>query len=154
MRKLKEQTSLQTKVISNKFGEVSVDLDKTIHLPLGLLGMNSFKDFYLTPCPVEKFKQFLLLQSAQTDELVFMVLPVDLENQQLIQQADLDEAFKQIGILQEDASMVLIAATKEDEDGRKRITVNVRAPLFIDTEKKTAIQYVMQNNEYNVQQFL
>lgn len=154
MRKIKEQTSLETKVIKNKFGEIIVDLDKSIHFPLGILGMNAFKEFYLAPCPVQKFKQFLLMQSAQTDDLVFMVLPLDIDNQNYIKSQDLDEAFEQIGINKDNASIVLIAATKEDQDGVKRITVNVRAPVFIDSEKKSAIQYVLHNNEYDVQQFL
>ncbi len=154
MRKIKEQTSLETKVIKNKFGEIAVDLDKSIHFPLGILGMNAFKEFYLAPCPVKKFNKFLLMQSAQTDDLVFMVLPLDLESQKYIQTKDLDDAFEQVGMKKENSSIMLIAATKEDQDGTKRITVNTRAPVFVDTEKKTAIQYVLQNNEYDVQQFL
>jgi flagellar assembly factor FliW len=154
MRKVKQKPAMENRVINNKFGEVVVNSANSIHFPLGILGMSVYKEFHLIPCPVEKFSQFLLMQSAQTDELVFMVLPIDPENPKYIKDKDLDEAYAQVDIKKKNASIVLIASTKEDEEGRKRITVNSRAPVFIDVTKKTAIQYVLQNNEYDVQQIV
>ncbi len=152
MRKLKEK--IETRIIKNKFGKVEVNPEVVINFPLGILGMPKYKEFHLVQCPVQKFSQFLLLQSSEEDELVFMVLPIDPNNPKYIKSGDLDEAYSQVEIAKEDASVVLVAATKEDEEGRKRITVNTRAPIIIDSNKKTAIQYVLQNNEYEVQQLV
>jgi flagellar assembly factor FliW len=154
MRKLKQKPLVESRIINNKFGEVEVNSSNSIHFPLGILGMPVYKEFHLIPCPVAKFSQFLLMQSAQTDELVFMVLPIDPEHPQYIKSEDLDAAYPQIDMDKKDISIVLIASTKEDEEGKKRITVNTCAPVFIDVNKKTAIQYVLQNNEYSVQQFV
>lgn len=143
-----------TKVIINKFGKIVIDLNSEISFPLGLLGMEEYKRFAIAPCTIAKFSQFVLLQSLDADELVFLVLPIDLNSQKIYKAEDVKEALTQSNIKKQDCAMLLIAGTKVDEEGKKRITVNTRAPVVIDTNKKLARQYVLQNPDYEVQKVL
>ena len=140
------------KVIQNKFGEISVNLGNAIYCPYGLVGMPEQISFALANCPIEKFATFKLFQSLIDETLVFMVLPLDLENP-IIAKEDLLEAFEIAGVEEKDAGIVLIASTKELEEG-KVITVNARAPIIIDAKNKAAIQFVLPNTDYDVQHII
>lgn len=154
MRKLKETEQLESRIIESKFGPIEISAMNEVNFPLGILGMPGCKSFHLIQCPIEKFSQFLLLQSGDDDTLVFMVLPINPLQPKYFKEEDLEEAYNQTGVKKQDASIVLIASTKENEEGKKLITVNTRAPIIIDTQKREAKQYVLQNNEYEVRQYI
>jgi len=154
MRNIKDNIADNTQIISSKFGQISISNTNHVTFPLGILGMPKCINFHLVPCPIEKFSQFLLMQSGDDKELIFMVLPIDHTDPKYIESKDLDIAMKQVGIEKQNASVVLVSSTKELSNGQKVITVNTRAPIIIDHVKKTAIQYVLQNNDYEVQKIL
>jgi flagellar assembly factor FliW len=154
MRKTNLKTKYDSRIIESKFGPIKVSESSEVSFPIGILGMPKCKRFHIIPCHVEKFSQFLLMQSADDDNLIFMVLPVDLANPKYHQEEDIIEACNQVGVAKEEASFVLIASTKINEDGKKLITVNTRAPIVIDVKNRVGVQYVLQNNEYDVQRFL
>jgi flagellar assembly factor FliW len=154
MRKVKDTKTESSTSIESKFGQITIGEANHVNFPLGILGMPKCNNFHMVPCPIEKFSRFLLMQSGDDRDLVFMVLPIDPKSQQYIQEADLDSAFEQVDVPKNNASVVLVSSTKELSNGQKVITVNTRAPIIIDHVRKTAIQYVLQNNDYDVQKIL
>lgn len=140
--------------IQSKFGEITIDLTKQINFPQGILGFPDFKSYCVVPCPVAKFSNFVLLQSTSNDELVFMTLPLDQVSQRYIKAEDLQEGCKQANIDPANLLLLLVAGTKVLESGQKVITVNAKAPIFMDITAKIAMQVVFQSTEYDVQQVL
>lgn len=154
MHNLKSESSLKT--IQSKFGEITINLGNQINFPQGILGFPTHKNYCVVQCPVEKFKNFVLLQSTDENELLFMVYPLDLKTQTFIKEDDIEEGCTQANISNKSSLLVLlVAGTKLMEDtGQKVITVNTKAPIFMDVEAKTAAQVVFQNGNYDVQHIL
>ena len=149
---LKEQKESHILEIENKFGKVKVNLDKRISLPFGLLGIPDAKNYCLAEPEQEKFKIFKLLQSLDDKELVFLTFPLDIHNE-IIDTVDLEEATTFLGIPSNNLVVLLIASSRQ-VDGTKRITVNSRAPIFLDVNRKTGIQFVLPNSKYQTQHLL
>src|SRR5262245_19028456 len=77
--------------IQSRFGEITVDTNKTLMFPRGLLGMSDKLRFVLANFPSERMQQFTLLQSLDDKTLSFITLPVPLENP-IITRQDIHEA--------------------------------------------------------------
>lgn len=141
--------------IDSRFGKIRIDSEKAIYLPSGMLGMPDKTGFCLASFPDPKFSQFNILQSIDDPELAFIVLPLDdngsLPTFQFIEKKDLEAACHTLQIQREHLAILLITSIHRSLDAREvRISVNVRAPLLIDTQKATATQFVFQNNKYQV----
>ena len=150
INQLKIQPDENVRTVKSRFGEFIVKLDNALLFPYGMIGMPEHTSFVLLESPFEKFQDFKLLQSLISDELVFMVLPIAHENK-IIAQEDLDHAYKMIEIEKDNAVVLLIASTILNEEGKSVITVNARAPVFIDITQKAGMQFVLHNPEYEVQ---
>ncbi len=139
--------------VKSRYGEVSVNLDKAIFFPKGLLGLSQFKDFCITDLPSQNMAQFKLLQSLNDSQLSFVVLPITAENG-LIDKEDLEECCQVTEIARENLLMLLIITVQQVPGGKSRVTANVRAPIVIDVNDRLAIQYVFPNNKYEIQHVL
>lgn len=148
----KSATGSQLEKISSRFGEITVDASKAILFPVGLLGMPDKHHFVLTDFPNPKLKQFKLLQSLDDHELSFITLPVELENG-IIDRADIETACRDMEIAPGDMAMVLIVSVHRGMTS-VQLSVNARAPIFVDTERQAAAQYVFTSNKYKVQHFI
>lgn len=148
-RKMNE-TEIRT--ILNQFGSFQVNTDSAINFPQGLIGVTGTNNFCVLPCPHEKFKGFMLLQSLDS-ELCLMTLPMEASNSKFHSTSDLDDAREYLGIAKEDLAMLLVVSMK-DMDGAKKLVANTRAPIFIDTKHQLAAQFVLPNANYDMQQEL
>lgn len=149
------RANLQTvfpEVINSRFGEVSVDLSRCISFTRGLLGMPDKLNFIITGFSSKKMEQFKLLQSLDDANLSFITLPIDMNNN-FISAADIRGAADDLGIDYEDLGLLLIVSVHRSPDN-VRLSVNVRAPLFLDVKHKTGTQYVFRNDIYKVQHML
>lgn len=139
-------------MIRSRFGEIAVDMQNAIMFPRGLLGLPTRPRFVLADFPSGRMQQFKLLQSLDEPELSFITLPLEVENP-LIGHDDIVQACEQIGVPVADLALLLIVSVQRTP-GDIRITVNARAPLFIDAARKVGAQYVFQNDRYHVQHVL
>lgn len=135
--------------ITSRFGEVTVSLKNAIAFPHGLLGLPQFKNYCLTKMPNPKLGHFQLLQSLDDVELSFAVLPIEPENA-LIDAADIEECCKATCVERKNLGLILVVSVQRQLSGGNKITVNLRAPIVIDTERKAAMQYVFPNNKYQI----
>lgn len=151
MKNVKIKSEKTQRLIETKFGEILVDMSKATFFPYGLIGMPHFKNFILAECPSEKFKDFLILQSIDQDDLCFLVMPLNLKDLKFHTKHDINEAITAVGVEYTDAAALMIVSTKLSENGKRSLVVNTRAPIFIDTLNQTAMQYVLPNTDYSIQ---
>lgn len=138
--------------INTRFGKAVINRSQSISFPKGILGMPDKTSFCLTSFPLTKLPQFKLLQCSSDNDLAFAVLPVEVDNK-FIEKKDIENACKQLGMPIVDIGLLLIVSVHRKISG-VNLSVNARAPLFIDTGKKTAVQYVMPDNKYEIRHML
>lgn len=142
----------QIETVESRFGPVTIDRSKAIFFPVGILGMPEMHHFVLTEFPNEKLRQFKLLQSLDDLSLSFITLPLDLDNG-IISRQDVDTAARDMEIPVEQLGMVLIVSVHRGLTS-VQLSVNARAPIFFDTARLAAAQYVFTSNKYQVQHFI
>jgi flagellar assembly factor FliW len=138
--------------IKSRFGEVTVDTEKALHFPRGLLGMPDKQRFALANFPNPKMQQFMLLQSLDDAAISFITLPLELQNA-IINADDLKSACRDLQITEPNLALLLIVSVHRSPD-QVKLSVNARAPLFIDAERRTGVQHVFQQETYKVQHML
>ena len=135
--------------IESRFGPITINTRNRIVFSRGLLGMPDRKHFALANFPTEKMQQFKLLQSLDDNQLSFITLPVDIENS-IIEKDDILMACQALNIALADLALLLVVSVYRTPE-TTRITVNARAPIFLDAEKKWGVQHVFPNSKYKVQ---
>ncbi len=138
--------------IKSRFGDITVDTAKTVVFARGMLGMPDKHHFVLANFPNPKMQQFMLLQSMDDKSLSFITLPLDLKNS-IITPADLSMACRDLQIGEANAAVLLIVNVHRGVD-QVKLSVNARAPLIVDAERKIGAQYVYQHDNYKVQHML
>lgn len=142
----------QVEKINSRFGEIKVDMAKAILFPVGILGMPDKHHFVLTDFPNTKLAQFKLLQSLDDESLSFITLPIEMENN-IIAAEDILAASKDMEIPAKDLGMVLIVSVHRGLTS-VQLSVNARAPIFFDAERRAAAQYVFTSSKYKIQHFI
>ena len=148
-KKVKEHDLL---VFRNRFGTVTASLQHKIHFPKGLIGIPEARTFCLASVPNDKLKSFKLLQSIESEQLCFLILPVALNNK-IIKIEDIQNVIGSLELEMKNTAVVLICSTKKVND-KFKIVVNAKAPVFVDVIKKTATQYVLHNSSYSLTHIL
>lgn len=138
--------------IQSRFGQITVDVSRCVNFPRGLLGMPDKTNFVLTHFSSPKMEQFKLLQSLDEVQLSFITLPVALENP-ILAMEDIRAAADDLQIASDDLVVLLIVSVHRSPDN-VRLSVNSRAPLFLDIKQKFGMQYVFLNDNYKVQHML
>lgn len=144
--------SLVGETIKSRFGDVIVDINRAIAFPRGLLGMPDKSQFVLVNFPSQKMEQFTLLQSLDDTNLSFITLPIDIHNT-IISAADIRSAAHDLHISEENLVLLLIVSVHRSPT-QVRLSVNARAPLMMDAQRKVGAQYVFQSDVYKVQHML
>ncbi|MBR6237528.1 MAG: flagellar assembly protein FliW [Lachnospiraceae bacterium] len=134
--------------ITKFFGKVDVADDKIINFPEGILGFPDLKKFALM-FDSEKSSPTGLNFMASLDEPAFMMPVVTAVAVKPDYSPKITaEVEKAIGPLTEDNVLVLVTMTiPEDITG---MTVNLNAPIIINTESNKAIQSMVENEGYDV----
>lgn len=134
---------LQSKLL----GKVEYEAENVIHFPEGLIGIPEKKNFLLIE--KEDFKPFSYLQSVDDTTFILIVVnPMIIEKEYKfsIFRGDMDA----IDINDENdfslLAIVIFAQKLED------ITVNLKAPLLINIHSKKALQVILQNDDYSVEE--
>lgn len=138
--------------VESRFGKIKINRENSVYFPRGILGFPENLDFCLADFPSEKMEQFKVLQCLNDKELAFVVLPVQMQNQ-LIEQQDIDEATEILGIDKQNLAILLIVSVHRKASSVS-LSVNVRAPIMVDTAQKLAAQFVFPNNKYEIRHFI
>ena len=143
----KSETTLKT-----RFGEVAADVTKAIEFPNGILGMPNQKSFVISAMPDKKMDRFQLLQSLDDSDVSFAVISLETVGN-LIDAEHLEEIRNVLEMKKADFLTMLIVSIQKTPSGAK-LSVNLRAPLFIDSSNKQGYQLVLANSKYPVQHYL
>lgn len=138
--------------VDSRFGPIEIHPENILNLPKGLLGFAECRSFGLAMLPEGQHQQFRVLQSMTDSSLAFLVAPFNADSG-AIAPADIDEACATLGIDRADLGLLLIVTVRRDDDGA-HVSVNLRAPLFVDMQSNTARQYVLPNNRYSIRHAL
>lgn len=142
----------EPRIVRSRFGEVMVDPTKSIQFTRGLLGIPDRVNFALVNFPSEKMHQFMLMQSLEEDALSFIMLPLPNENA-VISYSDVQMACRELQIAESNLALLVIVSVHRSPT-QMTLSVNARAPIFIDAERKIGVQYVFQNDAYKIQHML
>jgi len=72
---------------------------------------------------------------------------------EMIETPDIDEACEILGIEKKSLALLLIVSVHRKTTSVS-LSVNARAPLFIDSDNKAAAQFVLPNSKYLIRHFL
>lgn len=128
---------------STRFGELDVMDTNIITFPQGLLGFPNENSFVLIPH--ESDSPFAFLQSTSEPNLTFLMLDtlnLSKEYEFTIDDTTIQELNLSTDNLPQIYNIVTTAKTEED------MTVNLLAPIIVDTTQRLAKQTVLENVAY------
>jgi len=149
--KATDKTVPESVVVETRFGNIEFSWDKGIYMPIGLLGFPDHHVFGLANIPNTNLDQFKLYQSLTDANLSFIVAPYNM-NSQMIDQKDIDLALSSLAIEAKNLAVLMVVTVRSAPDGKGiTMSTNLRAPVFIDTERQIAWQHIIPNDKYSVQ---
>jgi len=137
-------------VVETRFGTFEFSEKNTIHMPRGPHGFTQYRDFGLANLPPPAPENFKLLQSLDDTQLSFIVTPLNVESG-AVAVDDLRDGALSVGIDPDKAIFLLIVTLRAGDNGTTA-TVNLRAPIVLDLERRIARQVILANNAYPIQQ--
>ena len=137
----------ESDVIVTRFGEVTVDQDKIITFDRGLYGFEHQRRFLLNQVPGWP-DFFQLLQAVDDPGLSLIVLPLEGSNGP-IDSADFDAACATLGYDPLTTAVIGIV-TMRDNANHQVFTVNLKAPLLIDSRLRAGRQHVFASDRYQL----
>lgn len=133
-------------VNSRIFGQINIEEDKVIHFVNGIVGFPNLTEFALVH-DEEKKGGIQWLQSMQEPQFALPVMNplnvVDDYNPQVE-----DELLKPLGDLHPDDMLVLVTVTVPSD--LKKMTVNLRGPIVVNTATMKASQVIAEGDVYSV----
>lgn len=142
----------QKTTVKTRFGVIEFDLGQSLTFPKGIPGFTGYHSFGLAMIPSETQSSFMLLQALDPDDLSFIVLPYE-PAAGLIDAKDLEAALQSLNVTPENCAIMLIATFRR-MGGSFETSVNMRAPIIIDTVSRQAWQYILPNDRYEVRHTL
>ncbi|MCR5602871.1 MAG: flagellar assembly protein FliW [Lachnospiraceae bacterium] len=128
------------------FGEIAVDESKLISFPQGIIGFPELKDFLLIH-DGDGNGNIKWMQSVQEPAFAMPVvdpLAVIPEYNPDIE----DELLKPLGGITEENMLVIVTITVPREI--EKMTVNLKAPIIINSESRKAAQLIIDSDRYQV----
>lgn len=131
------------------FGTIDIDDDKIIHFPMGIIGLDEFKNFALIyDSEREERSNISWLQSMDEPLMVMPVINPDEITDEGYHPIIEDELMKQIGD-PADADLLILVTMSIPSD-LTQMTANLKAPIIINTTNCKAMQVIVENEDYKV----
>ncbi|MFN7039094.1 MAG: flagellar assembly protein FliW [Alphaproteobacteria bacterium] len=151
-----KEVKTNIKFINSRFGKLELDVNKTLFFPYGLVGLENYKDFGLVNFPKNIVENFKILQSLEDDNLSLITYICNFQKvTNLISKIDIEKCCNVFNISKQNLAVIFVTSVHnfqdENANPKQRVSINLRAPLFIDTERNIGIQYVFTDNKYSIQ---
>ncbi len=134
--------------LETRFGRMEVARSHVIRFPAGLLGFAGATEFALVQLDDPNYRMFRILQCVGDPALSFIVFPPGPESG-LIDAADIEAAGATLRYPPSDLVVLLLVTVRKSESGHQ-LSVNLRAPVLIDSARFVGVQYVLPNERYPV----
>jgi len=128
--------SVRMNVETTRFGTVSVDEDRIINFPAGLLGFSSYRRYALLQPDDEGV--FFWLQSIDSPDLAFVVTDPSLwvrEYEATIRREQMEE----LGLDKLEEAQVFVIVNRYD----RSLTANLQGPLVVNVRNRSGLQLVL-----------
>ena len=144
------QTVIDQKItIQTVIGEKEFEWNRAIYMPTGLSGFENHNVFAIADFPDEATAPFKLLQSLTEPELAFIVAPYNSESG-VIEEEHMAHAFAALALKAENcAVMFVVTLYKDDDQGEVSMSINLRSPIIVETERQVAWQYTLPFEQYS-----
>ena len=135
------------KVTTKIFGEISIDDDKIITFPQGIVGFPNLTEFALLHDSEKGSDAIHWLQSLQETAFAMPVMDPLIVCPDYNPEVD-DELLKHIGELDPEELLVLVTMTVPKDI--TKMSVNLKGPVIINAAQKKAAQVIIEGDEYQV----
>ena len=135
------------KITTKVFGEITVDDDKIITFPRGIIGFPELTQFSLVHDSEKGTKTIHWLQSLQEPAFAMPVLDPLMVYPGYNPEVD-DELLKPLGELPPDEMLVLVTVTVPKD--LTQMSVNLKGPFIINAADKVATQVIVEGDAYPV----
>lgn len=134
---------IQTKI----FGEITIDDEKIINFPGGIIGFPELTDFAMIHDEESGIGSIHWLQSLQEPAFAMPVMDPLLVKADYNPEVD-DELLKPLEELAPEELLVLVTVTVPHD--LTKMTVNLRGPMVINANARKACQVIVEGDEYPV----
>ncbi len=134
-------------IMTRVFGEITIDDDRIIKFSKGIVGFPDLTDFALLHDSEKGTDSIHWLQSLQEPGFAMPVMDPLRVCPDYNPEVD-DEILQNLGELNPDEMLVLVTMTVPKDV--KRMSVNLKGPIVINAAQKTAIQVIVEGDEYPV----
>jgi len=149
MESMGAEAETGTTIVESRYGQLSFAPEQVVGMARGILGFPHLTSYGLAKLANDSGAgNFILLQSLEQAEVAFPTVALDLKNT-LISEEDINNVYAELEIQPADG-VVLCILTAREENGQTLITANLRAPVFIDTNRKMGWQVVLSNQSYPI----
>ncbi|MBK1670998.1 hypothetical protein CKO28_23610 [Rhodovibrio sodomensis] len=135
--------------LRTRFGTLTIKPAHKLEMPRGPFGFSDYTQFALADVPNQPASQFRILQSLEDTEVSFIVLPTAADNE-WIGTADFEAACASYCFDPTTSGLLLIATMRRDTNGQVKATVNLKAPIVLDTANQLARQVVFTSDAYTI----
>ena len=135
------------KIKTKVFGEVTIDDDKVIHFPSGIIGFPDMTEFALIHDEDKGTGSIHWLQSLQEPAFAMPVMDALIVKPDYNPEIE-DELLSQIGKLDPEEVLVLVTVTVPSD--LTKMSVNLRGPIIINAVEKKACQVIVEGEDYAV----
>ena len=129
------------------FGEVTIDDDKMIHFPKGIVGFPDLTEFALIHDEEKGTETIHWLQSIQEPGFAMPVMDPLLVCPEYNPEVD-DELLSHLGELNQEELLVLVTVTVPKDI--TKMTVNLKGPIVINAAERKATQVIVEGDQYQV----
>lgn len=134
---------------STRFGDLEIDEKDIIKFPNGLPGFPEEQKFILLPC--QENSPFSFLQSASEANLAFLVVDPFMFFTDYEFKIE-DELVQELNLSANNPPQVFSIVTVPD--CTEEMTVNLLAPIIINTQDRIGLQFVLEKTNYKVKHLL
>lgn len=135
------------KIKTKVFGEVTIDDDKVIHFPAGIIGFPDMTEFALIHDEEKGTGSIHWLQSLQESGFAMPVIDPLIVKPDYNPEIE-DELLSGIGRLDPEEILVLVTVTVPSD--LTKMSVNLRGPIIINAAEKKACQVIVEGDGYAV----
>lgn len=134
-------------ITTKVFGTITIDDDKIIHFPKGIIGFPQLTDFALIHDEEKGTDSIHWLQSIQEPAFAMPVMDPLIVCPDYNPEAD-DELLVCLGELVPEEMLVMVTVTVPKD--LTKMSVNLKGPIIINAAERKAIQVIVEGDEYQV----
>lgn len=134
-------------ITTKVFGEITIDDDKIIEFPNGIIGFPELTEFTLVHDKDKGADSIHWLQSIQEPGFAMPVMDPLIVYPDYNPEAD-DELFNVLGEIIPEELLVLVTVTVPKD--LTKMTVNLKGPIIINVTSRKALQIIVEGDEYKV----